>query len=252
MRPTLSGWTRFVVFSRSLFIQAGFNPQTMQSLGLLYALLPALEELYPDEARRAEAVKRHLSTFNTHPYVAAAIIGGILFHEERVARGEEPAERVDEFKRSLMGPLAALGDGFFWLSLRPAAGAIAVALVPWLHAWSAVVFLVLYNSVHVYARARLFSLGLNHGEGLLQWLKAVHVPLWGERLRSVAAALAGGLAAWLALQFGSQQGGGAAGALAGGCLVMGAFAFRLVKRGLSPYVLLYGAALISGALGVFL
>ena len=52
-----------------------------------------------------------------------------------------------------MGPLAALGDGFFWLSLKPAVGALCAALVPVLGAWAAVLFLVLYNAVHLTLRA---------------------------------------------------------------------------------------------------
>ena len=150
---------------RSLFIQAGFSPEAMQSLGLLYVLAPAWPRLFPDEARRQEAVQRHLSPFNTHPYAAAAMVGGILFHEERLARGEGTAEDVERFKQTFMGPLAALGDGFFWLSLRPAMGALAVALTPWLGAWSVVLFLATYNAVHFVTRLWLFSTGYRYGGG---------------------------------------------------------------------------------------
>ena len=41
----LSAWTQWRVLSRSLFIQAGFNAEGMQSLGVLYALFPALKAL---------------------------------------------------------------------------------------------------------------------------------------------------------------------------------------------------------------
>ena len=40
------------VFLRSLFLQACWNPQGMQNLGLAYALYPALERLYPDPEQR--------------------------------------------------------------------------------------------------------------------------------------------------------------------------------------------------------
>ena len=79
------------VFLRSLFLQASWNPQGMQNLGLAYALYPALEQLYPDPEARRRRCSRHLVFFNTHPYVAAAIVGGVLYHEERIARGEEAA-----------------------------------------------------------------------------------------------------------------------------------------------------------------
>ena len=77
---------------RTLFIQAGFSPEAMQTLGLLYALEPAWPHLYPQGEARAEAMRRHLTPFNTHPYAAAAIVGGILFYELRLANGQGTAE----------------------------------------------------------------------------------------------------------------------------------------------------------------
>lgn len=249
----LTALTRWRVFYRSLFIQAGFNSAGLQSLGLLYAVYPALKELYSDPQQQQEAARRHLSAFNTHPYVAAAIIGGVLFHEQRIADHEEPPEQVTQFKRALMGPLAAMGDGFFWLSLKPACGALAVATIPWLGAGSAVLFLVLYNLVHVTARAYLFKLGARRGEGMIEALAKLRIPWWSDRLRQIAAACAGGLAAFLAIQYGAQQGGLGAPLLAGGCLSFGVLAWVLVSRArLSPYLMLYSAALVSGLLGALL
>jgi PTS system mannose-specific IID component len=240
------------VFARSLFLQASWNPKGMQNLGLAYALFPALKTLYPDEAQQSLAVKRHLVFFNSHPYVAAAILGGVVFHEQRIAHGEESAERVVAFKAALMGPLAALGDGFFWLSLKPAVGAFCAALVPLLHAWAALVFLVLYNAVHFTLRARLFWTGLKHGDLLVEKLAKSRLPTRGARLRELAAACAGGLAAWLAIDFGHNQGGAWAPWLAGGALGVGGLSYWLVAKGVPSYAVLYFAALLAVAAGVFL
>jgi PTS system mannose-specific IID component len=246
---TLSRTTTWQCFWRSLFLQAGFNTEGLQSLGLVYALSPALLELYPEPEARRAAYRRHLSTFNTHPYVAAAIIGGILFHEVRVARGDEPPESVERFKALLMAPLAALGDGFFWLSLRPAVGALSVALVPLLGAWAAVLYLVLYNLVHLVARWRLFQWGLASGEALVPKLQALQVPRWGQRLRVLAAAAAGGSASWLAVKFGSHARGWLEPALDVASLAFGVLVVFLLSKKVSPYALLYAAAIIAIALG---
>jgi PTS system mannose-specific IID component len=233
------------VFWRSLFIQAGYNPQGQQSLGLTYALLPALKALYPEPQAEAAAVHRHLATnFNTHPYVAAAIVGGILNHEERIARGDELPESAEHFKASLMGPLAALGDGFFWLSLRPATGALCAALYPWLGVWCAVLFLVLYNAVHFTARARFFLLGYTTGDALVASLSRAQIPRWGERLRAVAAACSGGLAAYLSVTFASRTGLPTA-PLAGTCLLLAALAFALADTRGARWAALYGSALLA-------
>ncbi len=250
--PPLRWGVLWRVFFRSLFLQASWNPQGMQNLGLVYALFPALEALYPDKAAQEAAVRRHLVFFNTHPYVAAAIVGGVLYHEQRIAQGEEPPERVVAFKSALMGPLAALGDGFFWLSLKPAVGAVCAALAPVLQAWAAVLFLVLYNLVHLSLRARLFWLGLSLGDRLVEAVARANLPSRGAKLRAVAAASAGGMAAWLAAAFGTNAGGKYAPLLWAVCLALGAASYVLVARRVPNYVVLYVAAGLACAAGAFL
>jgi PTS system mannose-specific IID component len=240
------------VFLRSFFLQASWNPKGMQNLGLAYAVYPALERLYPPGPEREAAVRRHLVFFNTHPYVAAAIVGGVVNHEQRIARGEESPDRVVAFKAALMGPLAALGDGFFWLSLKPAVGAVCAATVPLLGPWAAVLFLVLFNLVHLLLRVRLYWLGLHLGDRLVEAVARVNLPTKGARLRAVAAASAGGLAAWLAVSFGASAGGSRAPFLAAGCLALGVVSYVLVNRRVPNYVVLYVAAGLACAAGAFL
>jgi mannose PTS system EIID component len=250
--PTLGRAVLLRVLLRSLALQASWNPKGMQNLGLAYSLFPALEQLYPDKKEQEAAVQRHLVFFNTHPYVAAAIVGGVLYHEQRIARGEEPPDKVVAFKAALMGPLAALGDGFFWLSLKPAVGAICAALVPVLHAWAVVLFLVLYNFVHLTLRARFYWMGLTLGDRLVEAIARANLPTRGARLRSMAAACAGGLAAWLAVDLGRTAGGDHAPWLVAGCLALGVASYMLVQQRVPNYVVLYLAAGLACAAGAFL
>jgi PTS system mannose-specific IID component len=156
------------------------------------------------------------------------------------------------FKQALMGPLAAVGDGFFWLSLKPAVGALSAALVPFIGLWAPVVFVVVYNLVHLTLRARLYWVGLSRGDRLVEEVARSNLPARGARLRSFAAASSGGLAAWLALAFGAQEGGVYAPFLAAGCLLVGAGGYWLVKYGVPRYVLLYVAAALAILAGAFL
>ena len=232
---------------RTLFIQAGFSPEAMQTLGLLYALEPAWPYLYPQLEQRNEAMRRHLSPFNTHPYAAAAIVGGILHYEVRLARGEGSADDVAHFKKTLMGPLAALGDGFFWLSLRPATGAVGVALVPLIGAWAPLVFLLSYNFVHLGTRGWLFVTGYWHGSAVVSKLSELKVPMWSNRLRGLAAAAASGMGVWLSLRFGALGGNGPW--LGIGCLALGVATVGLVERKVPPLAVLYGAAVLATVAG---
>ena len=92
--------------------------------------------------------------------------------EERVAAGEEPGAAPSAYKAALQGPLAAVGDGFFWTALRPAFGAAAVAGALLL-GWPAVVAALLaYNAVHLWLRVELFRSGYRDGDGVVA-LRAV-------------------------------------------------------------------------------
>ncbi|MFT3712472.1 MAG: PTS system mannose/fructose/sorbose family transporter subunit IID [Archangium sp.] len=242
--PLLTLWR---IAWRSLFIQAGFSPEAMQSLGLLYVLEPAWPHLFPDEDARKAAVQRHLTPFNTHPYAAAALVGGILFQELRVARGEATGDDVVRFKQTLMGPLAALGDGFYWLSLRPAVGALAAVMVPFIGPWAALFFLVAYNTVHFATRWWLFATGYREGANVVTRLTALKVPVWSNRLRTIAAACAAAIGVWFASRFGVLGGSGPLPGLA--CLGLGVFAVFLLERKVPPLVLLYAAAAIATVVG---
>lgn len=182
------------VFWRSFFLQAAWNPRGMQNLGFAYAMAPALAELYPDPAERAKAAARHLEFFNSHPYMAAAILGGAVRLEERVAGGETPPERVSAFKSALGPPFAALGDGFFWMALRPTAALTAAVTEPFLGLWCIAVFLGLYNAAHLAARIWMFVVGYTRAEGIVEAIGRAHFATGTPFLKFCGAILAGGLA----------------------------------------------------------
>jgi PTS system mannose-specific IID component len=215
----------------------------MQGLGFAYAIDPALRALYPEPARRREALARHLGFFNCHPFMAAAILGGAIRHEERVAAGEEPPGAALAYKSVLQGPLAAVGDGFFWTALRPFAGALAAAGAL-LVGWPAVVAaLVLYNAVALALRARLFRQGYRLADAVVEPIGRLGLPALAARLRLGAAALCGVAAALVVL--GARASLGSPGwLLAAGAAVLGE---RALARG-APLLPSASAALAGGLL----
>lgn len=188
----VSGGTLARCFFRSLFLQAAWNRRGMQNLGFAYAIDPALCALYrADPERRREALGRHLGLFNCHPYAAAAILGGAIYHEERVAGGVEPPSAPLHYKATLQGPLAAIGDGFFWTALRPFFGATA-ALGALLFGWPAVaIALAVYNAIHLTLRIAFFKEGYRRGDAIVDVLAELSLPALADRLRLGAAGLCG-------------------------------------------------------------
>lgn len=239
------------VFWRCLFIQAAWNRRGMQNLGFAFAIDPALRVLYPDPARREEALKRHLSFFNCHPYMAAAILGGAIHHEERVASGAEPGAQPFRYKQTLQGPLAAIGDGFFWTALRPffgAAGALGALLLGWP---AIIVVIVLYNAIHLTLRASIFRAGYRKGDAVVGDIAKLGLPVAADRLRAAGAGICG-LAAAVLVARGAASQGATAGALAAGSAVIGYAALargaRLLPTAYVAVLVGIGAALVVGRL----
>ena len=78
---------------------------------------------------RADALKRHLEFYNTHPYVSAPVMGVTLALEEERANGAEiNNQAIQGVKVGMMGPLAGVGDPVFWFTLRPILGALGASL----------------------------------------------------------------------------------------------------------------------------
>lgn len=125
----LSKSDRQKVWWRSTFLQGSWNYERMQNLGWAYALIPAIKKLYTTKEDRAAALERHLEFFNTHPYVAAPIMGVTLALEEERANGAEIDDTaIQGVKIGMMGPLAGVGDPVFWFTVRPILGALGASL----------------------------------------------------------------------------------------------------------------------------
>ncbi|MGT2828763.1 PTS system mannose/fructose/sorbose family transporter subunit IID [Streptococcus hillyeri] len=117
------------VWWRSQFLQGSWNYERMQNLGWAYALIPAIKKLYTSKEDQAAALTRHLEFFNTHPYVAAPIMGVTLALEEEKANGAEiDNTAIQGVKIGMMGPLAGIGDPVFWFTVRPILGALGASL----------------------------------------------------------------------------------------------------------------------------
>jgi PTS system mannose-specific IID component len=235
-------------FWRSLFIQATWNRRGLQNLGFAYSIEPALRDLYPDPEPRREALRRHIGFFNCHPYTAAAILGGAIHHEAKAAAGAEPPTSALAYKQTLQGPLAALGDGFFWTALRPLFGALG-ALGALVTGWPAIVAaLVLYNVIHLALRIGLFRDGYLKGDAMIGDIARLSLPVVAERLRAAGAVLCG-LSGGLLLARGAGQVPMLPTALAAGAAALGYWALgrgaRLLPIMYAVILAVTGLALVA-------
>lgn len=162
------------VFWRSFPLQASFNYERMQNVGFCYSLLPILKRLYPEQKEASEALKRHMSFFNTTPQQVTFITGAcIAMEEENKKNGETfDIESIAALKAALMGPVAGIGDSFFWGTFRIIAAGIGCGLASQGSLLGAILFLLLFNIPHYFARWYGLKLGYRSGIGFVEAAQA--------------------------------------------------------------------------------
>ncbi len=233
------------IFLRSLTIQASFSAWRMQSLGFAFAMLPWIRLENSGRAKIAEALSRHLQMFNTHPYLAAAVIGSVVRIEE-----EGDPEGADHFKGSVVGPYAAIGDAFFWGALRSFAATASVfaalmgsMMAPW-------VFLLIYSPAHLWVRIKGFVEGCRRGKMGIEFVRRLNLPALSTRLRAGSLVLVAMLAAWApesACRPSDVQGELLQKA---GALVFTMLCYWGIRKGISSVKILYGMTLLCVVLSI--
>ena len=146
----LSKSDRQKVWWRSTFLQGSWNYERMQNLGWAYSLIPAIKKLYTKKEDQAAALERHMEFFNTHPYVAAPIIGVTLALEEEKANGAAIDDAaIQGVKIGMMGPLAGIGDPVFWFTVRPILGALGASLAASGNILGPIIFFIAWNAIRM-------------------------------------------------------------------------------------------------------
>lgn len=159
----------FSVFVRSNFLQGSWNFERMQALGFAFSMTPAIRKLYPEGSEeRKQAMRRHNEFFNTHPFMAAPIVGVTLAMEEEKANGAPIDDAaINGIKVGLMGPLAGVGDPIFWGTVRPVFAALGASLALTGSILGPILFFILFNAVRLGMRWWGVSYGYRKGSNVV-------------------------------------------------------------------------------------
>lgn len=157
------------VFIRSNLFQGSWNFERMQALGFCFSMVPAIRRLYPENNNeRKQAIKRHLEFFNTHPYVAAPVLGVTMAMEEQRANGAPIDDAaINGLKVGLMGPLAGVGDPIFWGTVRPVFAALGASIAMSGSILGPLLFFVLFNLIRLITRYCGVAYGYRKGVNIV-------------------------------------------------------------------------------------
>ncbi|MTI49396.1 PTS system mannose/fructose/sorbose family transporter subunit IID [Sporosalibacterium faouarense] len=152
---------------RSLFLQASFNYERMQSAGWLFSMSPGLAKIHKNKKDLSKSMKMHMEFFNTHPFLVTFIMGIVAAMEEK----KKDLQTIRGIKVATMGPLGGIGDALFWLTLLPICAGIGASLAIEGSVAGPILFLVIFNIVHFGLRFGLMHYGYKTGVSAIATLK---------------------------------------------------------------------------------
>ncbi|WML32522.1 PTS system mannose/fructose/sorbose family transporter subunit IID [Neobacillus sp. OS1-32] len=160
------------IFWRSFQMEFSWNYERQMNMAYTYAMIPILKKLYKKKEDLAQALKRHLEFFNTTPHIVTFMLGISAAMEKQNAENKDfDSSSINGVKASLMGPLAGLGDSFYWGTLRLIATGIGTSLALHGNILGPILFLLVFNVPHILLRFIFTRLGFKMGTDFLQRLQ---------------------------------------------------------------------------------
>lgn len=241
---------------------------TGQGKAMLLSVNPFIQKYYKTEEEKKEAILRNASEFvNTHQAMFGLLVGIVCAMEkERAEKGNIDASSITGLKASLMGPLAGIGDSFFFNCYRLIIAGIAIGLSEGGNLLGPLFFLVFYGIGLLVIKYIFVVQGYKNGVALVD--KASEqglIPLLMEACGALGALMIGALVASnitvniaLAPVIGGAEIGiqGILDTIMPGLLslVLYFVCMKLVRKGVSPVKMIFsmmGICLVLAFLGVF-
>lgn len=164
-------------FIRSNFQQASFNYERIHALAFCVDMIPTIRRVYHTKDEQRQALKRHLSFFNTTPAMCGPVLGVTIAMEEAKANGAPINDgTINSLKIGLMGPLAGAGDPLVWGTLRPITAALGASLALTGNIAGPLLFFILFNLVRLAMKWYGLTYGLSKGIGIVKDLSGNLLP----------------------------------------------------------------------------
>lgn len=141
-----------------------FNYENQQGPAVVYGLSKALRKIYSNDDDYLASLNNHFSYFNTTTWMANLLLGASLAMEEK--DGTDALQAVQNFKTGMMGPLAGVGDTLIWVLYPTIMGSISAYMGLEGNPIGAIIWL-LFNSLFLFLRVKLFQIGYQSGIKLI-------------------------------------------------------------------------------------
>lgn len=160
------------LFWGSFLLEACYNYERQQALGFCVGMWPAIKRFYKTKEEQAAALTRHMAIYNTTPHVSGLIAGvSAAMEKEASSNPDFECAAINSVKVGLMGPMAGLGDSFFWGTFRVIAAGIGISLAQQGSPLAPIMFLLLFNIPHILVRYYGTKYGYMFGTNLMTNMK---------------------------------------------------------------------------------
>lgn len=158
------------MFWRAFTLYTAVTPAKQGASGFCYSMMPFIDHFYKkDPEKKKEALVRHMAYFNTTIPLSTFIMGIAASMEKQNSKNKDfDANSINAIKSSLMGPLAGIGDSFFWGVLRVIAAGIAVSMGSTGNILAPIVFLLIFNVPTILVRYYGTFLGYTLGSTYIE------------------------------------------------------------------------------------
>lgn len=153
------------VFRRSCTLDSAWNYERQQNLMYCFTMIPILRRLYSeDKEKMSAALQRHLEFMSCTPHLVTLLAGitGAM-EEESTKNPNFDTSTISSVKTSLMGPIAGIGDSFFWGTLLTIAIGIGVSFSQQGSILGPLLFILIINIPAFLARYYCLKVGFEYG-----------------------------------------------------------------------------------------
>jgi PTS system mannose-specific IID component len=183
------------------FFWHGCSQQAETMLGMSFAqsMAPVIDELYESKEEKSEALKRHITLFNTEQQVGVICNGIVCGLEEANANKECTPELISGVKVALIGPTSAIGDSLWVATIIPILLTICLSIsqasltTVWL---GPVIYMIVYPIGTALISWNLFRLGYKSGlEGMHGFMSSGKLDMLTDTMTVLGLTVVGALTA---------------------------------------------------------
>ncbi len=173
---------------KSMFYQGNWNITNLQGTGFTWLLKDFFK--HNNTELPSDFNSSSLYYFNTNPYLVTFILGLLLKETQQYGK-------IGDYDKIYGAALAALGDTFFWHSLRPFIFFLSICTFIIDPLFMIILYFLLFNLFNIIFRVLGFYYGYTLGRNVIQIFNKIKFNVWNKVFDGLTTFMAGIIIAYV-------------------------------------------------------